>query len=148
MRNLYNTVGKGSGGPPDLILSTQNAFEAYEMALDEKTRYVNNTDGPVTVGFDSVRFKGADIVWDEMVPDIYTGTRYDSDSYATETMGFFNTDFLEMVMDSQTDFITTPFMRPENQDAKVAQILAMGNNICTNRRKQGVLYSITSDISS
>lgn len=61
-------------------------------------------------------------------------------------MLFLNLDFLELVIDSQTDFITTPFVRPENQDAKVAQILFMGNLTCSNRRKQGMIYGITGGI--
>jgi hypothetical protein len=113
-----------------------------------KHRFVNDTSGPVSLGYESVRFKGADVIWDEMVPDIETGVAYDSASWVYGTMFFLNTDFIELVIDSATDFITTPFVRPENQDARVAQILAMMNLTCSNRRKQGIIYGMTVPITA
>lgn len=144
MRYTYNACGRGGGGFPDLILVDQLGYESYEGSLDDKVRYTQ-TDA-ATAGFESVRFKGADMVWDEMMPDVDGGYEYDSSSWSTSTMLFLNLDFLELVIDSQTDFITTPFVRPENQDAKVAQILFMGNLTCSNRRKQGMIYGITGGI--
>jgi hypothetical protein len=41
------------------------------------------------------------------------------------------------------DFITTDFVTPDNQAAKSAKLLWMGNLICTARRRQGTLFSIT-----
>jgi hypothetical protein len=146
-RRLYNKLSIKAGGPPDIGLLDESTFESYEMALDEKTQYVNNTDGPVTVGFDSIRFKSQDLVWDEFVPDIYTGSTYTTAaSWGNWIM--LNTEFMEMVCDSMTNFITTPFVRPENQDAKVAQILQMGALTCSNRSKQGAIHGITLNITS
>lgn len=142
MRYCYNRCTIGAGGSPDLIISDQLSYESYEGALDTRSRIVNESDGPVSAGFTSIKFKGADMVWDEMIPDLDGGYVYSSSSWSTGTMFFLNLEFLELVMDSETDFITTPFVRPENQDAKVAQILAMMNLTCTNRRKLGVLYGI------
>lgn len=144
-RHTYNACGRGGGGYPDLCLLDQLTYESYEAGMNERVRYAS-TGGPVSIGFESVRFKGADLVWDEMVPDVDNGYTYDSSSWASGTWLFLNTDFLELVVDSMTDFITTPFVRPENQDAKVAQILAMMNLTCSNRRKQGMIYGITAPI--
>ena len=146
-RHTYNLCGQGGGGFPDLGILDQMCFESYEASLDNKVRY-NSTDGPATLGFETIRFKGQDLVWDEMVPDIDNGYTYDSSSHDSSTWLMLNTDYLELVMDSATDFITTPFVRPENQDAKVAQILAMGNLVCYNRRKQGMIYGITKGIAA
>ncbi|MGW8179694.1 MAG: hypothetical protein ACWGQW_13180, partial [bacterium] len=121
---------------------------SYESSMYDKHRYTNDTGGPVSIGYESVRFKGADVIWDEMMPDIETGVTYDSASWSKGTMFFINSDFMELVIDSATDFITTPFVRPENQDARVAQILAMMNLTCMNRRKQGIIYGITVPITS
>ncbi len=144
-RFLYNTCSRGAGGFPDLGLMDQLCFESYEASLDEKIRYTN-PKGPASLGFESIRFKAQDLVWDEMMPDVDTGYTYDHASWATSTWIMLNTDFVELVIDSATDFITTPFVRPENQDAKVAQILFMGNLIATNRRKMGMIYGITAGI--
>lgn len=145
MRYAYNAAGRGGGGMPDLILCDQLAYESYEGALDDKMRY-SDPKGPASAGFESVRFKGADMVWDEMMPDVDGGYTYDSSSWNTSTMLFLNLTFMELVLDAATDFITTPFVRPENQDAKVAQILAMGNLTCSNLRKQAMIYGITGGI--
>jgi hypothetical protein len=146
-RRLYNKLSIKAGGPPDIGIMDESTFESYEMALDEKTRYVNNTDGPVTVGFDSIRFKSQDLVWDEFVPDMFSGATYETGlTYGSWFM--LNTEFMEMVVDSQTNFLTTPFVRPENQDAKVAQILQMGALTCSNRSKQGAIHGITLNITS
>lgn len=144
-RHLYNSLGRGSGGAPDLGVCDQLTYEAYEASLDDKVRYTapsGSPDGPATLGFDSVRFKGQNLVWDEMVPDIDGGYRYDSSSWASGTWFMLNTEFMELVVDTQTNFITTPFVRPENQDAKVSQVLFMGNLTCCNRRKQGMIHGI------
>jgi hypothetical protein len=148
MRWLYNACGRGAGGSPDIVLADQLTYESYEASMYNKHRFVNDTSGPVSLGYESVRFKGADVIWDEMVPDIETGVAYDSASWVYGTMFFLNTDFIELVIDSATDFITTPFVRPENQDARVAQILAMMNLTCSNRRKQGIIYGMTVPITA
>lgn len=146
-RRLYNKLSIRAGGPPDIGILDESTYESYESALDEKVRYVNNTDGPATVGFDSIRFKAQDLVWDEFVPDMFSGATYETGlSYGNWMM--INTDFMEMVVDSATNFITTPFVRPENQDAKVAQILQMGALTCTNRSKQGCLHKIALNMTS
>jgi hypothetical protein len=148
MRWTYNSCGKGAGGTPDLILCDQLTYESYEASLDARSVINDNTKGPVSIGFESVRFKGADMVWDEYIPDLDGGLAWDSASWATGTMWFLNTDFIEFVIDSQTDFIATPFVRPENQDAKTSQILLAGNLTVLNRRKLGVIYGITAPITS
>ena len=146
-RYLYNSLSRGGGGAPDIGLMDQMCFESYEASLDDKTRYMS-TSGPVTLGFDSIKFKNQDLIWDEMVPDVDGGYTYDSSDWSTSTWMMINTNFMELVVDSGTDFITTPFVRPENQDAKVAQILAMMNLTCSNLRKQGMIYGITAGITS
>lgn len=144
-RHLYNLCSRGGGGFPDLGLMDQMCYESYEASLDDKVRYTSTT-GPATLGFDTVRFKGQDLVWDEMMPDVDGGYAYDNSSWATSTWVMLNTQYIELVIDTQTDFVTTPFVRPENQDAKVSQVLFMGNLCCSNPRKQGMIYGITAGI--
>lgn len=143
MRWIYNACGRGGGGFPDVVLADQLTYESYEASMYDKHRYTNDTSGPVSLGYESIRFKAADMIWDEMMPDIESGYAYDSASWTYGTLMFLNTDFLELVIDSATDFITTPFVRPENQDARVSQILAMMNLTAMNRRKLGIIYGIT-----
>jgi hypothetical protein len=61
---------------------------------------------------------------------------------------FLNTNFYKLVIDSQTDIVTTPFVTPENQTAKTAKVLFMGNAATNNLRKQGVVYGAVQTIAS
>lgn len=154
MNRVYNDCSRGIGGSPDAILTRQIAWETYFNALQSQERYVNTKAIDVFAGADgskdTIMFRGATMVWDEVVPD--TETTFETlDNIGTDTvdsMFFLNSEAWEWVVDSETDFITTPFVRPENQDARVAQILWMGAIGINSRRKNGVLYGISQSITS
>jgi len=142
LRRMYNYCSRGSGGSPDLVVADQVTFETYENALDTSVRYMNTR--MADMGFDTIKLRGATIIWDEVVPDVYTGT-------AAITLGtafFINTKFYKLVIDSETDIVTTPFVEPENQTAKTAKILFMGNSGVSNMRKLGVCIDISQSITS
>lgn len=141
-RKLYNDCSKGPGGGPDLALCDQSTFENYEAGLDEKTRFTDTT--MANLGFDNIRLKGSMLFWDEVVP---TGTDSGGAGSTTYdgTLYFLNSSFLELCVDVNTDLITSPFIRPENQDARTAQVLFMGELTTSNRRKQGVAFDIKTD---
>jgi hypothetical protein len=140
LKRMYNYCSRGSGGSPTIVMMDQGSFETYESAVDERSRIQNTKLGEI--GFDSLKLRGADCVWDEVVPDINNGTA----AITTGTAFFINTDFYKLAIDRATDFITTDFMRPENQDAKVAQVLWMGAACSSNQRKHGVCYGISQSI--
>lgn len=138
--NFCSRGGDGSG--PDIILADQVTYETYEMALDASKQFydVNLAD----LGFDNIRLKGGVCIWDENVPDIYTGTV----ALTTGSVFMLNSKFYKLVIDSDTDFITTPFIEPENQTARVAKILFMGQATVSNLRKLGVGIGISQSIAS
>lgn len=136
---MYNYCSRGSGGSPDLCVADQVTFEIYNNALDQQVRYANTK--MADMGFDTIKLRGATVIWDEKCPDIYNGY-VDGTSGFDGTMFFLNTDFYQVVYDSETNIITTPFVEPENQNAKTAKILFMGNSIVTNMRKHGVASNI------
>jgi hypothetical protein len=140
LRRMYNYCSRGSGGSPNLVLADQVVYETYENALDDKVRYTNTE--LADMGFDNIKLRGATVVWDEAVPDIDTGTVAITKGNAL----FLNTNFYSLIIDSETDVVTTPFIEPENQTAKTAKILFMGNAAISNLRKHGVLYGISQDI--
>ena len=142
LKRMYNYCSRGSGGSPNLIVTDQVTFETYESGLDAKILYTNTK--MADMGFDTVKLRGATMIWDEVVPDISTGT-------LAITLGsafFLNTNFYKLVIDSETDIVVTPFVEPENQTAKTAKILFMGNAVTGNLRKLGVLYGISQSITS
>jgi len=147
LRKVYNQCSRGAGGLPNMILCDPTGYETFEASLADKTRYTQQSSG--SLAFDNIMFKkGCPMYWDEMVPDLYTGVNYESGSYAYSTFFMLNTKYINLIVDSQTNFITTPFTKPENQDAKVAHILVYGNMTCSNRRKQGVLHGVSQSITS
>ena len=150
LNNLYNDCSKGTGGSPDIFLSDQVAWETYWNSLQTQERFVDPKTLDVLGGGDALKFRGAVWIWDEVVPDTETNATV-VDSVGTMTVStvfMMNSQSMEFITDSETDFITTPFVRPENQDARVAQILWMGALGINNRRKDGVLYGISRSITS
>lgn len=140
LRRMYNYCSRGSGGAPDLVVADQVTFETYENALDTQVRYMNTR--MADMGFDTLKLRGATCIWDESVPDVYTGT----EAITLGTAFFVNTKFYNLIIDSETDIVTTPFVEPENQTAKTAKILFMGQAGVSNMRKLGVCIDISQSI--
>ena len=143
LKRMYNHCSRGSGGSPNLVVMDQNTLETYENALDTQVRYTNTK--LADLGFDNIKLRGATCIWDELVPGIDTGDVAGAANF-TGTAFFLNTNFYKLIIDSQTDIVTTPFVEPENQTVKTAKILFMGNAAVGNLRKLGVLYAISQSI--
>jgi hypothetical protein len=125
MRTTFNNCTKGSMHP-DLLVTTQTVYQYYEKILQPLERFLDQK--AADAGFQNLLFKGSPIMWDE-----YCTAGY---------MYFLNSEFIHWIVDSETDFTTTPFMRPNNQDAEVAQILTYANLALSNRARQGVMTAI------
>ncbi len=142
LRRMYNFCGRGGGGFPDCVLTDQVSYETYVNALDTQVRYIDTDLGDM--GFDSVKLLGATVTWDEQVPDIDNGTV----ALTAGSAFFINSKFYKLVIDSETDIVTTPFIEPENQTVRTAKVLFMGNVAVSNLRKHGVAYAISRTIAS
>lgn len=130
--HLYNNCAKGPGGPPNLILTDQNTFEMWRAAYYSKYRQTTTSDP--NYPFENFKFNRATVMWDEFMPDSYSNSL----TITYGTAFFINTSFMKVKYDKETNFVSTPFQKPVNQDAKVAHILWMGNTVITNRRKLGI----------
>ena len=135
MRTAYNSSSVGGKDAPTLIVTTQALFESYEGLFTNTaisgggSHFSTPSEGKKTMadgGFQTLEFKGVPIVWDEQCP---SGTMY-----------FLNSKHMKLVMHKDANFKTTDFVKPENQDARVAQVLVMGNLTC-NRRAS--FYALT-----
>jgi hypothetical protein len=144
LRNMYNLCGKGGGGAkgtPDYHICDQYTFELYESALaamHHNQSYVNSD-----IPFQNVAFKGKPVVWDEKIPDIKNGDTTVGSGSDCGTWYMLNSNFLGVAVDSQNNFAVGDFVHPENQDAKTALVQWYGCSFASNRRKQGVLFGIT-----
>ena len=151
MNQLYNLCSNGIGGSPDFALADRIGWEEYWLALQSNERYVVDDKRTIDIlgGSDGLKFRGAVIVWDEVVPDPSGGANLlDGGTIDESVFYFINSEAMDYIVDAETDFITTPFMRPENQDATVAQILWMGAMGMNNRRKLGNLDGVAQTITS
>lgn len=135
MRTAFNTPTLGGKDHADLIVTTQTLFEKYEALLTNYNNYVSfstNSAGSKALGdagFQALEFKGQPIVWDELCP---AGTMY-----------FLNSKHMKLVVHQDRNFETTDFVKPENQDSLVAQILFMGNFTCDRRKSFAKLTNKT-----
>lgn len=109
---------------PDLIVTTQVIYDAYETALQANKRFQGNSE-LADAGFQSLQFKGASVVVDSHVPDGH--------------MYFLNTDYLDFKVHSQRNFAFEDFKALEAKDIMQARMFWMGNLVCTNPRMQGLL---------
>lgn len=145
LRNMYNKCSQW-GQKPDLHLVDQNVFELYEAALAAAHR--NPSYQKADIPFDNILFKGKPVTWDALVPDVANGTITSIPVAASGTWYMLNTEYWGVRVHKGTNFTPTPFVRPENQDAKVAQILWLGLVYVSNRRCQGVIGSIDTTLTS
>lgn len=129
MRNLYNNISNQSlsGGAPDFICADQTAYQFYEATLQPQLRFSDSK--MADAGFENLRYKGATMTYDPNTP--------------AGTMDMLSSDSIKLVTSKGTNFITTPFIRPTNQDAKTAQILWAGQLASDNIRRLGKLTGIT-----
>jgi hypothetical protein len=126
MGNAYNSVSRGNDSP-DFIITTQELFEAYEALLNPHLRFTDSktADG----GFQNLLFKTAPVVFDVYTP---AGVVY-----------FLNSKYIKLTAHSDVWFKTTPFVKPNNQDARYSQILCYGNLVVSNCSRLGKLANRT-----
>jgi hypothetical protein len=133
METTFNNITFGND-KPDFIVTDQTVFESYNNSLVDQKRFNTDTGAFVNrivadAGFTNITFKGVPVLFDR---DCTAGYMY-----------FLNSKYIKWNVHEDADFITTPFVKPENQDAKTANILYQGNMTTSNRRKLGVIQGFT-----
>lgn len=126
MTTLFNTISKGSD-VPDGIFTTQTLYEKYESLLQPSLRYTDTK--MADVGFQNLMFKTAPVTFDAACT---SGVVY-----------MLNSKYLTVVGHRDRWFQQSPFVRPENMDARYAIVTAYGNLTCRNRARQGKLTGAT-----
>lgn len=119
-RNLYNTL-KNRQGNPDMIITTQIIFEAYEATMAPQIRYTSLEVGDTR--FKDLEFAGSKVRFDDQCA---SGVSY-----------FLDSDSITLFVNENVNFIYNDFVRPPDQDAKVAQFLVGLELTTSNRRTLG-----------
>jgi len=112
---------------PDLIVTTQEIYDAYESSLQANKRYSTGDDELADAGFQSLKFKGASVVVDSHCP---SGQTY-----------FLNTKYLDFKVHSKRFFTMEDFKPMEQYDRMQARIFFMGQLVCSAPRMQGMLVA-------
>lgn len=122
METFYNNASVGNDRP-NVILTTQALYEKYNSLLQPQLRYTDTRTADA--GFENLVFHGAPVTYD---------------TYCTSGVMFMlNSKYLRLVGHKDVWFKPTPFVRPENQDARYMQMLVYGNLTISNRKRQSVL---------
>lgn len=134
LRALMNNCTQGSGGvdtSPDAIFTTQSVHEGLEALLFPMVRYQPNPGGGADAGIETLKFKGASIMWDAFC--------------TSGELHAVNSAHIGMFIHKDANFAMAEggFQRPTNQDAFLTQILLQANVVTNNRRKGGKLAGLT-----
>jgi hypothetical protein len=133
MATMFNDCGQQGDGVsrfPDLLVTAQNVYEAYESEVAELQQIVSTGNGVGDLGFGDMKYKGRAITW---APSCPAGSIY-----------FINTNFLNWMYDPIAQFDMTDWKEIPNQyKDRVAQVALAGNLVGSNFKRQGVIFNIT-----
>jgi hypothetical protein len=105
-----------------LMLTGQRVHEYFESSVVINERYVkqgNMSDANLAnANFENLLFKSVPVVMDNLTPN----TSILASATNQELIGL-NTDFIKLIIGSGRNFVMTEFVRPPDQDAKVAQMI-------------------------
>ena len=127
MNSLWLACVRGAD-KPDLLVSTHDLYAAYEATLQANQRYT--TSKMAALGFEALMYKSADVIFDD-----------NDDNFTTtgEKMYFVNTKYVKLVQHRDAAWTRDGDKVPTNQDAVIIPIFWMGQLVCTNRARQGVM---------
>lgn len=113
---------------PTIYMTNKTIFQYFENTRLPLER-IQNGDLSANAGFKNFTFKGVPVVYGNYI--------------GSGLMFGLNENYIEYLVDSQTDMAMTPFVTPVNQTVKVAFILFRGNLTTNNRRRHFKLTGIT-----
>jgi hypothetical protein len=113
---------------PTTFLTTKTIFQKFEQTRLPLERIANGTMS-ANAGFTNLTFKGKPIIYGNYI--------------GSGLIFGLNLNYIYFAVDSETDFVTTPFISPTNQTIKVAYILWRGNLITNNRRRHFKLTGVS-----
>lgn len=124
LNHWYNTAGRGQGDDnPDLELTTQDLFEAYEALIYTKIQYQDTET--VNAGFQNLTHKGGVVMWDALVP--------------AKHWYFLNSKYISLVTHESEWLRTRGPFEEKDQNAKWWNILCMFQLTTNNRSRHAVV---------
>ena len=128
LRSVWNQINVSNPqGPADLILSDRTSYEAYESVLVPAVRITDTKMGDL--GFSNLKYKEATWTFDMNAISGY--------------IFLLNSGSLELIQHKNRLFTMSEWVKPSDQDLKVAQVFWAGELTTNNRRKHGLLTGVT-----
>lgn len=124
----YAVASSATVDTPTVFITTKTIFQKFEQTRLPLER-ISNASMTANAGKTNLTFKGKPLIY---------GNHID-----TGLLFGLNMNYINWNVDSETDFITTPFISPSNQTVKVAYILVRGNLTTNNRRRHFKLTGIS-----
>ena len=142
LRHQYNLAGAHNEGFPDMVLTSQQGFEAYVRSLESQLRY--SSTERADQGFRYVECEGMTMMWDRRCPRVDGGVieNFDSAGLDEEIYFLLNSDYLFLMVHEQADLVTMPFQQSDNQMARSSIVYLMCQLMCSNRRTQTAVYRL------
>jgi hypothetical protein len=113
---------------PTHYITNKTIFQKFEQTRLPLERISNGTMS-ANAGFTNLTFKGKPLIYGNYI--------------GSGLIFGLNMNYIYLAVDSETDFVTTPFISPTNQTIKVAYILWRGNLLTNNRRRHFKLTSVS-----
>jgi hypothetical protein len=132
MNAMFNNCGKLGEGVtrfPDIIVCAQDVYEIYDSEVFEISRIIISDRKMADLGFGDMTYKGRPMTW--------------SPSCKAQSLYMLNTDSLEWVSDPIENMTLGDWLPIVNQPRDVvAHAMNVGNLVCGNCAKQGVIFNI------
>jgi hypothetical protein len=113
---------------PTIYITTKAVFQKYWNTRLPLER-IANAEMTANAGAKNLTFMGTPIIYGNYV--------------GSGLMFGLNMNYIYLAVDSETDYITTPFIAPTNQTVKVAFVMWRGQLYTNNRRRQFKLTTIS-----
>lgn len=123
-RDNASTVNNDS---PTVIVTTRTLYNSYYALLQPQQRFMDSETAKG--GFSSLMFNGKPVIADSYCP--------------ANNMFFLNENYLHLFVHKDEDMRFEPFMKPINQNVKVAKIFWAGALGSSNNRLHGRLSAVT-----
>jgi hypothetical protein len=127
MQASYGSATDGDEAP-DLIVSSQSIWDKA-WARSQPQQRIMMGESTAEVGFNAIRYNGA--IW---LPDNYC---------PAGTIFGLNTKYIELIINSNMNFLWTPPKSGTNEYAYIRQLLVMSNLICTAPWRQFQIQNVT-----
>lgn len=126
MTRMFNNCSQ-NGDTIDLMVTTQDIYEAYDRSLDQYHRTTDLRLG--NLGFQNLLFMGKPVCWDQ--------------NQNSGRMNFLNCKRLSVIWGQNEKLQRSDFVKLPNQDARVAVIVCRMATFVHSRKRHGVLGNIT-----